>query len=396
MRETDSDWYTRHFNEDYRTLYAARNDAEAGVQTAFAIEQLEIQPDDRVLDLCCGHGRHLEALAGRNIRATGVDLSLPLLKEALARGIHRHPHHRTRREGRQTGELDPAPGETLEEGIGVEPLDLGRALRRKRNPDEPRLLVEGEDVVDRAQVERLDRVTVDVDAIHTARETLKRAMATALVSLSAILLVTLEHSLTPGPQRLHLIWILASFSFGLLSAFLLEKAHKRMFLQQDSLELSASLDGLTGLWNRSRTEAFLADEQARANRYGTPFSVVLIDIDHFKHVNDTFGHAVGDSVLRQFATLLRENVRAVDKVGRFGGEEFLIVLPEIGSHQAVAAVQALRRRIQAFAFDTVERKTASFGIAEYRPGETLEALMARADKAMYRAKASGRDRVEAL
>ncbi len=226
--------------------------------------------------------------------------------------------------------------------------------------------------------------------------TLKRAMATALVSLSAILLVTLEHSLTPGPQRLHLIWILASFSFGLLSAFLLEKAHKRMFLQQDSLELSASLDGLTGLWNRSRTEAFLADEQARANRYGTPFSVVLIDIDHFKHVNDTFGHAVGDSVLRQFATLLRENVRAVDKVGRFGGEEFLIVLPEIGSHQAVAAVQALRRRIQAFAFDTVERKTASFGIAEYRPGETLETLMARADKAMYRAKASGRDRVEAL
>ena len=86
MRETDSDWYTRHFNEDYRTLYAARNDAEAGVQTAFAIEQLEIQPDDRVLDLCCGHGRHLEALARRNIRATGVDLSLPLLKEALARG----------------------------------------------------------------------------------------------------------------------------------------------------------------------------------------------------------------------------------------------------------------------------------------------------------------------
>ena len=86
MRETDSDWYTRHFNEDYRTLYAARNDAEAGVQTAFAIEQLEIQPDDRVLDLCCGHGRHLEALARRNIRATGVDLSLPLLKEALLRG----------------------------------------------------------------------------------------------------------------------------------------------------------------------------------------------------------------------------------------------------------------------------------------------------------------------
>ena len=86
MRETDSTWYRQHFNEDYRTLYAARDDAEAEVQVAFAEEQLKIRPHDRVLDLCCGHGRHLEALAKRNIRATGVDLSLPLLKEALLRG----------------------------------------------------------------------------------------------------------------------------------------------------------------------------------------------------------------------------------------------------------------------------------------------------------------------
>ena len=86
MRETDSTWYRQHFNEDYRTLYAARDDAEAEVQAAFAEEQLKIRPHDTVLDLCCGHGRHLEALARRNIRAVGVDLSLPLLKEALARG----------------------------------------------------------------------------------------------------------------------------------------------------------------------------------------------------------------------------------------------------------------------------------------------------------------------
>ncbi len=86
MRETDSPWYRQHFNEDYRTLYAARDDAEAEVQATFAEEQLKIRPHDTVLDLCCGHGRHLEALARRNIRAVGVDLSLPLLKEALARG----------------------------------------------------------------------------------------------------------------------------------------------------------------------------------------------------------------------------------------------------------------------------------------------------------------------
>ncbi|MGN0924678.1 diguanylate cyclase [Ectopseudomonas mendocina] len=226
--------------------------------------------------------------------------------------------------------------------------------------------------------------------------TLKRAMATALVSLLAILFVTLEHSLTPGPQRLHLIWILASFSFGLLSAFLLEKAHKRMFLHQDSLALSANIDSLTGLWNRARTLHFLVEEAARANRYGTPFSVVLIDIDHFKSVNDTHGHAIGDSVLRQFAGLLRDGVRVVDKVGRLGGEEFLIVLPETDVEHAERAVQALQKRINGFSFDRVERKSASFGIAEYRPGESLDSLMERADQAMYQAKANGRDRIEIL
>jgi diguanylate cyclase (GGDEF)-like protein len=225
---------------------------------------------------------------------------------------------------------------------------------------------------------------------------LKRAMATALFSLAAIMLVTLEHSLTPGMQRLHLIWILASFSFGLLSAFLLEKAHKHMFLHQDSLALSASVDSLTGLWNRSRTLHFLIEEVARANRYGTPFSVVLIDIDHFKSVNDTHGHAVGDSVLRQFAGLLRDGVRVMDKVGRLGGEEFLIILPEIDAAHAEQAVQTLQKRINGFSFDRVQRKSASFGIAEYRPGESLDCLMERADQAMYRAKANGRDRIEIL
>ncbi|WP_159971045.1 diguanylate cyclase [Pseudomonas sp. 8Z] len=225
---------------------------------------------------------------------------------------------------------------------------------------------------------------------------LKRAMVASLMSLSAIVLVTFEPSLAPGPQRLHLIWVLASFSFGFLSAFILERAHKLMFLHQDRLELSANLDGLTGLWNRLCTERFLAEQAERANRYGTRFSVALIDIDHFKSVNDTHGHAVGDVVLCQFAALLRENVRSVDKVGRLGGEEFLIVLPEIGAPQAELAVRALRQRINGFIFDTVQRKTASVGIAEYCPGESLQDLLLRADQAMYKAKAKGRDCIEVL
>ncbi|MFN3768145.1 MAG: diguanylate cyclase [Ectopseudomonas guguanensis] len=226
--------------------------------------------------------------------------------------------------------------------------------------------------------------------------TLRQALATASASVLVILVVTLGHSLEPGMQRLHLIWILASFSFGLLSAFLLERVHKRMFLHQDSLALSASIDSLTGLWNRARTLHFLAEEAARADRYGTPFSVVLIDIDHFKSVNDTHGHAAGDSVLRQFAGLLRDGVRVVDRVGRLGGEEFLIVLPQTDAEHAEQAMQALQTRINGFSFDRVQRKSASFGIAEYRRGESIDSLMERADQAMYRAKANGRDRIEIL
>ncbi len=176
--------------------------------------------------------------------------------------------------------------------------------------------------------------------------TLRQATLTASASTLVLLLVTLPDALQPGVQRLHCIWVLASLSFGALCAFMLEKAYKTMFLHQSRLALSASLDGLTGLWNRARIDQLFAEEFARARRYGTPFSVILLDIDHFKHVNDDHGHTVGDSVLRQFAALLRDNVRSVDKVGRLGGEEFLIILPEIDASQAQAAARTLQERIR--------------------------------------------------
>ncbi|MDF3931232.1 GGDEF domain-containing protein, partial [Pseudomonas citronellolis] len=217
--------------------------------------------------------------------------------------------------------------------------------------------------------------------------TVRQAMPTACASLALLLAVTLGEALQPGAQRLHFIWVLASFSFGLLCAVTLEMAHKSMYLQQSRLALTASVDSLTGLWNRSRIDQFLADEIARSARYGSPFAVVAVDIDHFKSVNDTYGHAVGDRVLVQFAGLLREHVRVMDRVGRRGGEEFLVVLPGTDVEHARAAALLLQRRINAFAFDCAGRKTASFGVAEYRPGESLAALLERADQALYAAKA---------
>ncbi|MGV8921234.1 MAG: diguanylate cyclase [Pseudomonas sp.] len=226
--------------------------------------------------------------------------------------------------------------------------------------------------------------------------TLRQATLTASISVLITLTYTLGSSMLPGAQRLNLLWIMAAYSLSFLSAFLLEKAHKLMFLHQSSLTLAASLDGLTGLWNRTRIDQFFAEEIARANRYDAPLSVILMDIDHFKSVNDTHGHTVGDTVLQQFASLLRDNVRVSDKVGRLGGEEFLIVLPEINDKQAQAAARALQQRINAFDFYTIQRKTASFGVTQYRDDESLHTMLERVDRALYKAKENGRDRVEVL
>lgn len=224
--------------------------------------------------------------------------------------------------------------------------------------------------------------------------TLRQAMPTACASLVLLLVVTVGNAPNAGLQYLHFLWILASFSFGMLCAFLLEKAHKRMFLQQNRLALMASVDGLTGLWNRLRIDQFLADEIARSERYGGALSVIAVDIDHFKHVNDSHGHAVGDQVLCQFASLLRAHVRVTDWVGRRGGEEFLIVLPGTDGEQARTVALVLQQRVNAHAFACIGHNSASFGVTQYQPGEALADVLERGDRALYRAKANGRDRVE--
>ncbi|WP_177332270.1 GGDEF domain-containing protein [Pseudomonas sp. BMS12] len=225
---------------------------------------------------------------------------------------------------------------------------------------------------------------------------LRQATLTASISTVALVVVSLGAELQDGLQWLHLGWILASLSFGFVCAFVLEKAHKIMFLHQRQLALSASLDGLTGLWNRTHIDQLFSDEIARAQRYDTRFSVILIDIDHFKQVNDSHGHAVGDSVLRQFAKLLSNSVRVVDQVGRLGGEEFLVILPEADQQQALAVAKTLQRLVRECEFKTVRHKTASFGVTEFCVDDSAQSMLDRADRALYLAKANGRDRIEVL
>jgi diguanylate cyclase (GGDEF)-like protein len=164
------------------------------------------------------------------------------------------------------------------------------------------------------------------------------------------------------------------------------------------VEQQALVDGLTGLPNRRQCEDRLAGELARVDRFGGPLAIVVADLDWFKDINDRYGHPAGDSVLREFGTLLGETVRDVDLAGRWGGEEFLLILPgtnlEGGAEVAERIRIALRGQMMLAVDGTPIPVTASFGVAATPPAKTASELFAAADSAMYEAKRAGRNRVQ--
>lgn len=164
----------------------------------------------------------------------------------------------------------------------------------------------------------------------------------------------------------------------------------------DLVERQALVDGLTGLANRRAASDALHAEAARAERLETPLSVVLADLDGFKDVNDEHGHAVGDEVLRVFAEVLRETLRESDLAGRWGGEEFLLLLPGADEEGAAQLAERVRAELAARSIPSAPglRVTASFGVAEYAGETKTEQVVAAADSALYRAKGAGKDRVE--
>lgn len=166
---------------------------------------------------------------------------------------------------------------------------------------------------------------------------------------------------------------------------------------QAQLSEQANRDPLTGLYNRRYLDATLARELARCERERQPLSLMLIDIDHFKQVNDSYGHPAGDEVLKNLAAMLNEQARAADVVCRFGGEEFLLVLPNMPAHIALLRADQWRATFAATTvlFDAFQMQTTlSIGIATY-PGDSASAeeLIRHADRALYRAKSEGRNRV---
>ncbi len=176
---------------------------------------------------------------------------------------------------------------------------------------------------------------------------LRLSYATLSASIVFVSVIIINYYIFPmGKAELimHIFWMFASFSFGLLTAFILEKSNKIIFLNNVYLEKYATTDSLTGLCNRFKIEKYIEMEMEVYKRYKREFSVIMLDIDDFKIVNDTYGHHSGDIVLKEFSKILKNETRKVDIASRWGGEEFLIVLPETDIYKAKMLLKILGKK----------------------------------------------------
>jgi len=170
----------------------------------------------------------------------------------------------------------------------------------------------------------------------------------------------------------------------------------RLRLQAETYYRLAHTDALTGVANRRYLLSEIAHELERSQRYGRPTALILIDLDRFKQVNDRHGHEVGDRALQQVAQRIQRGIRHSDRMGRWGGEEFLVLLPEAGLEEATQLAERLREELEQPLMEGLEPLSASLGVAVAQPGDTPDRLINRADQAMYAAKRAGGNLVEAV
>ena len=192
-----------------------------------------------------------------------------------------------------------------------------------------------------------------------------------------------------------LVWklLLAAILLGFAYIFHVLKLTKL----NDQLQVLSTTDKLTGLYNRLKTDHLLIEKKAEVNRYEVDVSIILFDIDLFKGINDRYGHLVGDSVLVEFAQILQHNIRETDFVGRWGGEEFIIICPNIDVQESTRLANKLLNKISKHSFDKVSEKvTASAGVSQLEKEATLHDVIRNADKALYQSKENGRNQVSTI
>ena len=213
------------------------------------------------------------------------------------------------------------------------------------------------------------------------------------ISLSCLITVLLN--------IVHTVFILdidftaISFTFPLIAGFIFGTMLAHIKILSKKLGQLAYTDSLTKIYNRLHFAHFLDAEIDKVKRYGGRFSIIFFDLDHFKHINDRYGHLAGDGVLEEVTEIVSKANRSADIFARYGGEEFIILTPETGIEGAMTHAERLRKDIDKHSFMTVGHITSSFGVAEFDPEkDDLESLLDRADKALYIAKEDGRNRVE--
>lgn len=173
-----------------------------------------------------------------------------------------------------------------------------------------------------------------------------------------------------------------------------KEVEKELRRLNEKLENVASTDFLTGAWSRRHFFEMAPKEMSRAKRYENDLSLLMIDADLFKRINDDFGHHTGDVLLAGLCELIKSNIRQSDSLIRWGGEEFIVLLPQTNQEGALACAEMLRSLIEGFDFGVGTNITVSIGVAEIQPQDDIDSWVKRADEALYRAKNAGRNRVE--
>jgi diguanylate cyclase (GGDEF)-like protein len=278
-------------------------------------------------------------------------------------------------------------------------------LRTGRRPELPPELAD--DATLGELLDQLDQVIAFASAIARGDldETLavKGSLAGSLKTLHAALRhLTWQTERIAAGDLSQKVDFMGAFSRAFNSMTLaLDEARRELDQRNQELEAAvrrneelATTDVLTGAYNRRKFNDVVAVELERARRYGLPLSLFILDIDHFKNVNDTHGHEAGDAVLTALAGLVRDGVRATDTLARWGGEEFVVLSPGVTAEGAANLAERIRAALASGPVAPVGVITASFGVTQYRQGESADELFARADRALYLAKESGRDRVE--
>ena len=195
---------------------------------------------------------------------------------------------------------------------------------------------------------------------------------------------------------LHHFWMIASLSFGILGGYLLESSQKTIFLKKEELEKIAITDRLTGLYNRVMFDKVISDELEKSKRYKRTFGLIMLDIDFFKDINDTYGHLVGDDVLIEFTNILKRHTRSSDTIIRWGGEEFIILSLEVNKEALMTLAEHIRKQVQEHDFKTVGKKTVSLGLTLNKKTDNINSILQRADQALYLSKNSGRNKTNFL